>query len=266
MSIIAKIRRGQGPVWGWLKTVAKCALNLHLPVNGLTRPFWKLLYQFHVLVRESWIALRRFFWNEPLFRSVCESVGSGFVMEELPYIQGRGRIVIGENVRLSGKSGFAFNNRHLETPLLKIGDRTFLGHDCSIRVAASIEIGRDCLIASRVVIADFDGHPVDADRRRNQESSAWEDIKPVRIGDDVWVGTGAIVLKGVSIGDRSIVAAHAVVSKDVAPDCIIAGNPARVVRELNGAGESISDRRGALQASLMEPLVLNPAETGAHRC
>jgi len=247
MSIIAKIRRGQGPVWGTLKKIAKRALNLHLPVNGVTRPFGKLLYQFHVFVRESWIGLRRFFWNEPLFRSMCESVGSGFEMEELPYLQGHGRILVGNNVRLSGKSGFAFSNRHLEAPLLKIGDRSFLGHDCSIRVAASVEIGRDCLIASRVVIADFDGHPVDAARRRDQDTSAWEDTKPVRIGDDVWVGTGAIILKGVTIGNRSIVAAHAVVTKDVPADCIIAGNPARVVRELNGSDVStdvsISERR-----------------------
>jgi len=243
MSIINKIRRGQGPVWGTLKRVAKRALNLHLPVNGVTRPFWRLLYQFHVFVRESWIAFRRFFWNEPFFRSVCESVGNGFVMEELPYIQGRGRILLGDNIRLSGKSNFAFSNRHLETPLLKIGDRTFLGHDCSLRIAASVEIGKDCLIASRVVIADFDGHPLDAARRREQETSAWEDVKAVTIGDDVWIGTGAIILKGVSIGDRSIVAAHAVVTKDVPADSIIAGNPARVVRELKEANVSISDRR-----------------------
>jgi acetyltransferase-like isoleucine patch superfamily enzyme len=236
VSIVAKIRRGEGPVWGRAKRLAKAGLAFHLPVNAMTRPIWKVLYGVHVSIREGWIWTRRFFWNEPLFRSQCESVGAGFQLEELPYLIGRGKIDIGDGVRLSGKSSFAFNNRHAALPTLTLGDATFLGHGCSIRVASSVMIGRYCLIAGGVTIADYDGHPLAAVRRRANETSAWKDVKPVKIGDDVWIGVGALILKGVTIGDRSIVAAHAVVTKDVPADCVVAGNPAVVVKRLVAGG------------------------------
>lgn len=232
MSVVTNIRRGQGPLWGSLKRLAKFALTLHMPVNGLTRPVWKLLYHCHVLIRELWVWFRRFFWNEPLFRSQCQSVGDGLQIEELPYIQGRGGIVLGDHVQLSGKSEFTFNNRHLDLPKLAIGSGTFLGHGCSIRVASSVEIGQHVLIAGDAIIADYDGHPLDANLRRGNETSPWSDVKPVVIEDDVWLGANVTVLKGVRIGARSIVAAQSVVTKDVPADCIVAGNPARFIRSL----------------------------------
>jgi acetyltransferase-like isoleucine patch superfamily enzyme len=203
-----------------------------LPVNAVTRPLWNLAYALHVGTREGLIWIRRFFWNEPLFRSQCAAVGVGFSMEELPYLNGHGKIAIADHVRLSGKSSFTFNNRFQQEPTVRLGDRTFVGHQCTFRVASKVEIGCDCLIAGSVSIADYDGHPVDATRRRAGEASALEDVRPVVIGNDVWIGKGATILKGVEIGDRSIVAARAVVTKSVPADCIVAGNPARVVKRL----------------------------------
>nr|WP_315850306.1 DapH/DapD/GlmU-related protein [Gemmata sp. SH-PL17] len=81
----------------------------------------------------------------------------------------------------------------------------------------------------------MDGHPVDANRRRAGDPTPPESIAPVIIGDDVWIGRGAVILKGVSIGHRAIVAAHSVVTKNVPADAIVAGNPARVVKELVAA-------------------------------
>ena len=106
----------------------------------------------HVGLREGWIWARRFFWCEPLFRSQCQAVGSRFQMEELPYIQGRGRIVIGDGVWLSGKPLIAFN--HLtHDPELLIGDGTFVGHMCEFRIGRRISVGRHCLLAGGVSIA-----------------------------------------------------------------------------------------------------------------
>jgi acetyltransferase-like isoleucine patch superfamily enzyme len=235
MSLITKVRRGKGPFWGGLKRLAKAVLTMHMPTGGPLKPFWRAMYSLHVFIRESWIWFRRFFWNEPLFRSYCESVGVRFEMEELPYIQGCGRIVIGDCVCLSGKSDFSFNNRHSDAPLLSIGDGTFVGHQCSLIVGKSIHIGRHCLLAAGVSISDYDGHPLDAEARRRGETSPASEIRPVIIGDDVWIGGGAAVLKGVTIGDRAIVGACSVVTKDVPPDTVVAGNPARVVKNLVAA-------------------------------
>jgi acetyltransferase-like isoleucine patch superfamily enzyme len=231
MSLAARIRRGEGPVWGGLKRAAKAVLSFHLPSGSAVRPFWRAMYALHVGVREGWIWARRFFWCEPLFRSQCQAVGSRFQMEELPYIQGRGQIVIGDGVRLSGKPMIAFNHLTREPELL-IGDGVFVGHLCEFRIGRRISIGRNCLLAGGVSIADYDGHPLGADARRAGQPSRADEIRPVTIGNDVWIGAGAVVLKGVKIGDRAVVGAHAVVTKDVPPDAVVAGNPARVVKDL----------------------------------
>jgi acetyltransferase-like isoleucine patch superfamily enzyme len=206
----------------------------------MTRPLFRALHALHVGLREGRDWGLRFFWYEPLFRSQCETVGSGLRLDKLPYINGSGRIVLGNNVHLAGKIDIGFSNR-LYDPELIIGDDTFIGHGCSLNVARSICIGRHCLIAGSVRLADFDGHPVDADRRRAKEPTPPEGIRPIVIGDDVWIGTQAIILKGVTVGDRSIVAAGAVVTRDVPPDVVVAGNPARVVKHLQ-PGAQLVDR------------------------
>lgn len=229
MSLVTKIRKGEGPLWGRLKRLVKLFLGFHLPVNAITLPFYRGLYRFHVSVRESWIWFRRFFWNEPLFRSQCESVGAGLRMEELPYIQGKGSIIIGDHVRLSGKSGITFGRPSPDLPRLVIGDHSFIGHACGFNIGRSITIGKHCLIATGVVFYDQDGHPIDAMQRRLSMPSCLQDISSISLGDDVWIGAGSVILKGVAIGDRSIVAARSVVTKSVPADTIVAGNPARPV-------------------------------------
>jgi acetyltransferase-like isoleucine patch superfamily enzyme len=232
MNLLVKLRRGEGPFWGALKRLVKRALRFHLPVFWLTRPLFGLLYLVHVGLRELAATLLRFFWYEPLFRSQCASVGEGFQMEGLPYIHGSGRITIGANVTFGGRPDFIFGNRGETFPELTIGEHTYVGHACSFAVSSSVRIGRHCLLAAGVSVADYDGHPVDAARRRAGEPTPADSIRPVVIGDDVWVGANATILKGVHVGDRSVVAASAVVTRDVPADVVVAGNPARVVKHL----------------------------------
>lgn len=222
----------RGPAWRVVKRIAKHLLGWHLPVLGPAKLLFSGLYSLHVLVREMSAWLMRFCWYEPLFRSQCASVGSGFSMEQLPYLTGRGRICIGNRVRLSGKSGLGFGKCLREAPEIVIGDGTFVGHDCSLIAADSIRIGKNCLIARGVSIRDFDGHPLDAEKRRDGLPTPIEGVQPVVIGDDVWIGAGAIILKGVTIGDRAVVGAGAVVASDIAADSIVVGNPARAVKKL----------------------------------
>lgn len=231
-AIEQRIRAGKGPFWGGAKRLVRAALSFHLPVNSVTSPVFGLLYRIHVAAREGMLAVLRLVWFEPLFRSQCEAVGRRFRMEYLPYLGGSGRIVIGDRVRLSGKSGFMFTSHVVPRPELRIGDGSFVGHGCGFSVARSVVIGRNCLIAGGVSIRDFDGHPLDAAARRAGEFVRAEDVQSVTLGDDVWVGAGATVLKGVSIGDRAVVAAGSTVVRDVPADTVVAGVPAVVVKRL----------------------------------
>lgn len=209
--------------------VQRCR-RAHVPVVGPLRGCFRFAYVLHVAVREALALVCKVMWYEPLWRSQCIAVGRNFQMEKLPYLFGQGRIIIGCDVRLSGKSSVIFTSRPEASPEVRIGDGTFVGHNCRLNIASSVTIGRHCLIAGGVIIADNDGHPLDAWRRRRNEPMSAESIRAVSIGDDVWIGAGAQVLKGVTIGDRSIVGAGAIVTRDVPPDVVVAGNPARIIK------------------------------------
>lgn len=215
-----------------IKIFLKKILGTGIPVNKITKPFFNLMYKMHVFLRETILFLRRFFYNEPLFRSQCKSVGYGLWMEELPYMSGKGEIIIGNKVRLSGRSSIAFNSKY-GVPLLEIGDNTFIGHQSHFAIAKRVTIGKNCFIASSVRIIDNDGHPSNPIQRRQHEPVPEEGIKPVIIGDDVWLGSEALILKGVTIGNNAIIGTRAVVTKDVPENAIVAGNPAKVIKYIN---------------------------------
>ena len=99
---------------------------------------------------------------------------------------------------------------------------------------APIRIGAACQLAPRVQLLTAT-HPIDPGPRR----AGWESAEPITIGDNVWLGGGAIVCPGVSIGEDSVVGAGAVVTKDLPAGVVAAGVPARVLREI-GARDAVS--------------------------
>ena len=125
---------------------------------------------------------------------------------------------------------------------IQIGEWCFVGEQARIWSAGSITIGNRVLIAHAVNVFDNLTHPIRAADRYAQfrqiaKSGHPRDIslgeRPVRIEDDAWIGAGAFVLRGVTVGNGAIVAAGAVVTKDIPAYCMAAGNPARIVRELS---------------------------------
>lgn len=110
---------------------------------------------------------------------------------------------------------------------ISIGSGSFVNYGAVFLDVNPIEIGADVQIAPNVQLLTAT-HPLDAMRRRAQ----WESGRPISIGDGAWLGGGAIVLPGVSIGAEAIVGAGAVVTRDVEPRTVVAGNPARILRRL----------------------------------
>lgn len=124
---------------------------------------------------------------------------------------------------------------------INIGNDCYVGEGTRIWAEKSIIIGNNVLISHNVDIHDSNDHPIEPKLRHNHYVDICNDgylsnynlhSKPINIMDNVWIGFGACILKGVTIGDNSIVAAHAVVVKNVPENVVVAGNPARVVKKL----------------------------------
>ena len=111
---------------------------------------------------------------------------------------------------------------------ISIGTRTFVNYDCVMLDVAPIRIGAACQLATRVQLLTAT-HPVDPEPRR----LGWESAEPITIGDNVWLGAGAIVCPGVTIGQNTVVGAGAVVTRDLPAGVVAIGVPARVQREID---------------------------------
>lgn len=111
---------------------------------------------------------------------------------------------------------------------IRVGDRVFFNFNSVVLDVAEVVVGSDTMFGPAVQIYTAT-HPMDYRERR----AGLEAGKPVTIGSDVWVGGGAIILPGVTIGERSVIGAGSVVTKDVPPGVFAAGNPCRVIRTLD---------------------------------
>jgi acetyltransferase-like isoleucine patch superfamily enzyme len=108
-----------------------------------------------------------------------------------------------------------------------IGAKTVMGQECTISAFQHVSIGRECIVADRVMLIDFDHGAVEVERPVRLQGIYKRDV---RVGHNVWMGYGACVLRGVSVGDNSIVGTSAVITKDVPANAVVAGSPARVIR------------------------------------
>lgn len=108
-----------------------------------------------------------------------------------------------------------------------LGREVFFNFNCVVLDVCTVQIGSFTKIGPAVQIYTA-AHPMDAALRRQEESG-----QPIRIGDDVWIGGGAIVCPGVAIGDRAVIGAGSVVTRDIPADVFAAGNPCRVIRRID---------------------------------
>jgi acetyltransferase-like isoleucine patch superfamily enzyme len=164
-------------------------------------------------------------------------------------------IAVGRNTRLAPASYTPKRNGQLiigsdsmffsriamdkEGAKIQVGDRTFIGNGMIV-AANSVEIGSDVLISWNVTIIDHQSHNIEFEKRapdvsnwlKGQKDWSHVEIDPVKICDKVWIGFGASVLPGVTIGEGAVVGACSVVTKDVDPYTVVAGNPARFIKNL----------------------------------
>ena len=147
------------------------------------------------------------------------------------------RITIGDNFYLSSGNGVNPIASNLQADVyVEPGAALTIGNNVGMSstrlwIHESARIGNNVKIGGCVLITDTDAHPMDYMARRS--SNEGTKSAPVVIEDDVWVGAHCIILKGVTIGARSIIGAGSVVTKSIPADCVAAGHPCRVIKSLN---------------------------------
>ena len=183
------------------------------------RPYW---------VKKVYLDFRRWYGNHFL-KPACDHLGNHHTIMKPWYVSISGpNIRIGKCATIIGEPDqrvkIAVWGSQPELGELTIGDYVLISPGVRISAADSITIGNSVMIANGVYITDADWHGV---YDRSQRAPA---VTPVIIHDNVWLGDRCAVLKGVTIGENSIVAANAVVVKNVPANVVVAGNPAKVVK------------------------------------
>lgn len=177
--------------------------------------------------------LKRVLIAEPFFKSQCRQVGRNVhTGHYLHYISGKGDIIVGNDVTLDGQCGIKFASRFSDRPTLEIGDGSDLSHRCTLTIAKRITIGKHCMIAAGSWLFDSSGHSTDPASRLANLPPPSEEVKPITIGDNVWIGRNSTVFPGVTIGEGSVISAGSVVMVDVPSYTVVAGNPARRIASL----------------------------------
>jgi acetyltransferase-like isoleucine patch superfamily enzyme len=166
-------------------------------------------------LRLGWLKLR--------FRRRLRTDGMAFVGPGVKFEIGRDAVVelgrwswIGHGCKIRAHEGE-----------VRIGAKSVLGQECTISAYQHVSIGRECIVADRVMLIDFDHGVVEVERPVRQQGIYKRDV---RLGHNVWVGYGACFLRGVTVGDNSVVGTYAVVNRDVPANAVVAGVPARVLR------------------------------------
>lgn len=175
-------------------------------------------------------------FNRWLFKAKGVKIGKNFNVMGSVSIVGNGKIVIGDNFCMtngcfinpisSNLNGTFFT----DSPNAKISIGNNVGMSSTrMWIHDSLSISNNVKIGAGVLLIDTDCHPINYEARRNSNEGTLS--APITIENDVWIGAQSIVLKGVTIGARSIIGAGSVVTKSIPADCIAAGNPCKVIRK-----------------------------------
>jgi acetyltransferase-like isoleucine patch superfamily enzyme len=189
-----------------IRTIRFCARN-----GMLTPKYGLLLFRYlwrRFLTRAGW----RWSTDGPVF------FGSGLELQ----IARRGRAAFGRFVWIGHGTKIRCHEGEVE-----IGEKTVLGQECTISAYRRVRIGEQCVIADRAMFIDFDHGVVEVERPIRKQGIY---MREVEVGSNVWIGYGACILRGVRVGDNSIIGTNSVVTKDVPANAVVAGVPAKVIR------------------------------------
>lgn len=193
------------------------------PLHGGPLTLLRFMRANKMLNRHYATLIARWAWLKLRWRGRLQTDGICFVCRGVQFEIGKdARVVLGRWSWL----GHGTKVRAHEGEVV-IGAKSVLGQECTISAYQHVSIGRECIVADRVMLIDFDHGVVEVERPIRLQGIYKRDV---RVGHNVWIGYGACILRGVTVGDNSVIGTNAVVPKDVPANAVVGGVPARVLR------------------------------------
>ena len=193
------------------------------PRRGGPVVLWRFMRANGMVSRDYARLLARLAWLKLRWRGRLQTDGLAFVCPGVTFEIGKGATVhlgrwswLGHGTKVRAHEGE-----------VRIGAKTVIGQECTISAFQHVSIGRECILADRVMLIDFDHGVVEVERPVRAQGIYKRDV---RVGHNVWVGYGACFLRGVTVGDNAIVGTSTVVTKPVPANAVVGGVPARVLR------------------------------------
>jgi len=193
------------------------------PLHGGPLALARFMRAHGMLRRQYAVLLARYVWLKLRHGKRLQTDGICFICPRVKLEIGRDATVrigrwawIGHDCKIRSHEGE-----------VSIGAKTVMGQECTISSYQHVSIGRECIIADRVMMIDFDHGVTEVERPIRAQGIYKRDV---RVGNNIWIGYGACVLRGVSVGDNSVIGTNAVVTRDLPENAVAAGVPARVVR------------------------------------
>lgn len=179
-----------------------------------------------------WNNLIRVMIHTPAFKGRLSDYGRGlYLFGGVPFVSGPLSISLGEECRISGQTTFSARPQS-NNPSLIVGSNVDIGWQSTFAVGNKIVIGDNVRIAGRAFLFGYSGHSLDAELRAKGLGDLDCDVGDIVLNKDVWLGTNVTVCPNVTIGEGTIVGTGSVVTKDLPPFVVAAGNPAKVIRSL----------------------------------
>ena len=193
------------------------------PLHGGPLTFLRFAQRNGMLNRNYGRLMVRWLWLKLRWRGRLQTDGLCFVGPT-----SRSRSARTRCVRLGRWSWIGHGTKiRVHEGVVEIGAKTVMGQECTISAFQHVSIGRECIVADRVMLIDFDHGVVETERPVRVQGIYKRDV---RVGHNVWIGYGACFLRGVTVGDNAVVGSISVVTKDVPANAVVGGAPARLIR------------------------------------
>ncbi|HEY5195355.1 MAG TPA: acyltransferase [Solirubrobacteraceae bacterium] len=184
---------------------------------------WRWMREHNLINRHFVLLGARWLWLKLRYGKRFQTEGMCFICPRVKFEIGRDA-----TLRMGRWSWIGHDSKiRVHEGEVSIGAKTVMGQECTISAYQHVSIGRECIIADRVMLIDFDHGVVEVERPIRLQGIYKRDV---RVGSNVWMGYGSCILRGVSVGHNSIVGTNAVVTKDVPENAVVGGVPARVLR------------------------------------